>query len=104
MIAPSLPGTVCSIELGTDGKLRMPYASHDILSAYGVVSGGNGISLTDDLSPLFAAIHPDDRESVREAFIASAQHLTPYHFEFRLIHPERGEVWAEGRGQPEASG
>ena len=55
-----------------------------------------------------AAIHPDDRETVREAFERSVAERTPYEIEHRVVHPggtvrlvrERGQTLYDESGRP----
>lgn len=56
----------------------------------------------------FAAIHPEDRDRVREAVAAAKAPRKPFSYseEFRVIHPDGHIVWVlgKGRGSFEGSG
>lgn len=101
-IAETAPGVLHSVRLTTDGRITFPYASPKIIDIYGLApevlqhDGGRAIEL----------MHPDDAPRVHSAVEHSHRHLTMWHEEFRILHPQRGEIWVEGRSAPrrEANG
>jgi signal transduction histidine kinase len=53
-----------------------------------------------ELTRFWERIHPDDVARLAEAEQASARDLSRWTVLFRYNHPEKGEVWIEGDGQP----
>ncbi|MFO1498614.1 MAG: PAS domain S-box protein [Verrucomicrobiota bacterium] len=45
-------------------------------------------------------IHPDDIAQVQESIALSARTMQPWHAEFRVRNPVRGELWVEGHSVP----
>lgn len=62
------------------------------------------------VTAFYAAVHPDDRRRVKDAFVAAVAGTRPYDLEFRIIRPDggerfihsQGEVSREGTGRPVA--
>ncbi len=99
-IAEMAPGLIHSYRMRPDGSACMPFASAAIRDIYGYSPG----DVAEDLSPVFAHFHPDDVSHINESIAESARTMTPWHDEFRYLHPEKGEVWIEGRSTPVRDG
>jgi PAS domain S-box-containing protein len=95
-IIATSPGVICSFRLRPDGTTCLPFASERIEEIYGL----RAESLREDAAPIFALMHPDDSENVRRTIAESAQTLTPWHCEFRVRNPQKGEIWLEGYSMP----
>lgn len=95
-LVESSPAVIYSFQLKTDGTMCVPYASRMIEEIFGIPRE----RLTTDASPIFSMTHPDDVEVIRQSIDSSAKNLSVWHGEFRINHPTRGEVWAEGRSAP----
>jgi PAS domain S-box-containing protein len=95
-LAESSPGMVGSYYLRPDGGVCMPYASPNILELFGL----RPEDVIDDASPLLRLNHPADAERVAASIAESARTMTPWHVEFRILHPTRGERWMEGNTNP----
>ncbi|MDG4554966.1 MAG: PAS domain S-box protein [Candidatus Competibacter sp.] len=96
-ITASVPGVVCSFRLGPDGSACFPYASPAIQDLYGLTPE----QLARNAAPLLAMVHPDDLGHFNGLIAESARTMTPWHDEFRVLHPVKGEIWVEGRSVPE---
>jgi PAS domain S-box-containing protein len=46
-----------------------------------------------------AAVHPDDRAGLQRAVEMAIEQKTDYRYEFRILHPERGESWLASLGR-----
>ena len=92
----AVPLAICSLQLAPDGSITMPYASPRIMPIYGI----SPVDLARDATAVFAAIHPDDSKRVRASIAESAQGLTLWRDEFRVLSPELGEIWVEGCSAP----
>jgi PAS domain S-box-containing protein len=81
-----------------DASLRheLPFAHGDIEEIYGQTAA----ALAKDSSIVATLTHPDDLERLNSSICRSHDTLTPWHEEFRLRHPVRGEIWVEGHSAP----
>ncbi|MFI8606731.1 ATP-binding protein [Pseudomonas sp. NPDC077649] len=96
-IAAQLPGMVYQYLLRADGSSCFPYASAGILDIYGCAPE----EVAEDAAPALARLHPDDAPQVRAAIARSAQDLSTWHQEYRVLHPLHGPLWVEGRAAPQ---
>jgi PAS domain S-box-containing protein len=97
-IVASAPGVHCTLKMGPDGTLCMPFCTRAIETIY------PGLKVEDlvlDAEPLFASTHPDDVSRLRDSIRESARKLTPWRHEYRVLHPERGEIWIEANSVPQ---
>ena len=97
-IARTLPGTIYSFRRRPDGTTSMPYTAPTLREVCGV----DPVRVKDDAWPAFERIHPDDICRVQASIEESAAKMSLWQSLFRLNHPERGEIWIEGRSMPEA--
>ncbi|OWK38641.1 diguanylate cyclase/phosphodiesterase (GGDEF & EAL domains) with PAS/PAC sensor(s) [Fimbriiglobus ruber] len=95
-IAATAPGVIHSYRRRPDGTACFPYASPGIAALYGVPPE----ALVDDDAPAAARLHPADAARVRTVIDASARDLAPWRDEFRVLSPDRGEIWVEGHSVP----
>lgn len=95
-IARTVPGVIGEWVLRPDGTAAMPYASGVFEAQYGLAPA----EVAHDLTPMLQRLHPDDVELFTALVQASARELTPFHHEWRYLHPYRGERWFEGRAMP----
>ncbi|MGC4051268.1 MAG: PAS domain S-box protein [Paludibaculum sp.] len=95
-VADAVPGVLYSFRRAADGQFSLPYANPRILEMAGVKAE----DLAEDAAPLFDAIHPDDAQRVAESIAVSADSLTMWHGEFRLVRPGQPPAWIEGRSIP----
>lgn len=91
------PGYVYTIRRDAAGRDSLPFVSPGIENLLGLKPE----TLKDDMMPLRALYHPEDRARLLAAFADSAARLAPVRVEYRVFHPERGELWAESRAMPE---
>lgn len=96
-IAEVSPGVFFTYLLKPDGTAYMPYASPRLLD----VAGIRPEDAAKDASLSFLKIHSDDLSRVAELTAVSASTLQPWHDEYRVLHPSKGEIWIEGRSTPE---
>jgi PAS domain S-box-containing protein len=95
-IAATVPGVICSFHLRPDATVCVPYSSPGIKDIYGLQPE----ELAEDASVLFTLIHPDDVKRVHASVFESARTLAPWHEEFRVLNPEKGEIWVAGHSMP----
>ena len=95
-VAGSVPGVICSYRLRPDGHTSLPIAS----PAFADICGLDPEEVADNAEPLFARMLPKDAERVKASVIESARTMTPWHDEFLIRHPVKGERWIEGHSIP----
>jgi PAS domain S-box-containing protein len=97
-ITSQVPGVVYQYRRRPDGTAHFPYASDGIRQIYGLEPE----AVSEDAGPMFAVLHPQDRERVRDGIAASAAQSIPWRDEFRVCHADGGERWVSGSAQPES--
>ncbi|WP_304524170.1 EAL domain-containing protein [Cupriavidus sp. DB3] len=97
-LASHVPGMLYQYRLRPDGSSHFPYASAKIREIYGVAPE----DVVEDATPVFAALHPEDRNRVHETIQASGRSLALWHDEYRVQFPDGRVIWVEGEASPEA--
>ncbi|MDY3562461.1 response regulator [Gemmata sp. JC673] len=95
-VAAVAPGAIYSLRMPPRGPWCLPYASPGLEQIYGVrpeAAAGN-------IAPLLARVHPEDLVRVLTTNSAAAQAMSVWHCEYRVRHPDRGDIWVEGRAAP----
>ena len=90
------PGVLYTICTKPDGTHAMTYASPRIKELLGLSYD----DIAGDMRHVFSRIHPDDYDRHMESVQVSAQSFTPWHLEFRFLHPDKGEIWVESHSTP----
>ena len=90
-IAAVVPGAFASYRLRPDGSFQVPFATPSIVNMLGATPEE---LLADGDIPM-KRIHPDDGPALQEALSRSARDMTLLRGEYRVLHPERGEIWGE---------
>ena len=90
-IAAQIPGMIYQYLLRKDGSRCFPYVSPGIYDIFGV----SPEAVSEDAAQVLNAVHPDDLARVTEAVQASCNNLTVLHIEYRVRHPQKGELWLE---------
>ena len=96
-IADTAPGVICAYRVRPDGSCSYPYSSPRIQDIYGMSPD----ELARDASSVFRLIHPEDVDGVLAGARRSAENQSAWHGEYRVLHPDRGEIWVEGYSMPE---
>ena len=94
--AASSPGVLYSLRQRPDGTRYFPYASPGIESLFGL----RPEELSEDGSSAFKLIIPADHPGMKAAADESVRSLSPFHHEWRVRHPSKGEIWIEGNSVP----
>ena len=95
-IADHAPGVIYQYRLYPDGRSCFPFASEGMKRICGVYPE----ELIHDAAPVFALVHPDDLEELMNATMLSAQNLTNWCHEFRMILPGESGRWILGHATP----
>ena len=96
-LAETVPGVVHAFRLWPDGRSDFPYASPRIAEIYGLTPE----TLAQDASGVSSIWHPADTERLFASLRQSHEQVTPWHEEFRVLNPDRGEIWVEGHSIPQ---
>lgn len=96
-IAAQVPGMIYQYLLRKDGSRCFPYVSPGIYDIFGV----SPEAVSQDAAHLLNAIHPDDLARVTHDRLEASSNLTVLHSEYRVRHPQKGELWVENHASPE---
>ncbi|TDF85656.1 diguanylate cyclase [Pseudomonas sp. H9] len=96
-LSAEVPGGIYQFRLRTDGSSCFTYASEGLRDIYGLEPE----QLRQDATAVFERIHPDDLLQVRTSIRYSADHMTPWREEYRVLLPEAGQRWVRGEATPE---
>ncbi|AVH62115.1 AAA family ATPase [Nostoc sp. 'Peltigera membranacea cyanobiont' N6] len=96
-LANNIPGVVYQFRLGTDGSTSTPYISAGCLDLYeldpeSVMAGNHSV---------YALHHPEDHPAIAQAIAYSAQNLTQFAQEWRIILPSGTIKWIQSAARPE---
>jgi PAS domain S-box-containing protein len=95
-IAANVPGVLFQLHLNPDGSSSLPYASNGLEPLYGL----RPEDVVQDASALFAVIHPDDAPQVKATILKTAEALSVWHNEHRVLRPGQEIIWVEGNATP----
>lgn len=96
-IASQLPGMVFQFKLAADGSASFPYCSEGIRTLYHLTPE----QVKHSAEPVFALIHPDDIQQVRDSISQSAALMSLWKQDHRLQYPDGEVIWVAGRSVPE---
>ncbi len=92
-----VPGVVYQYQLFPDGRSCFPYSSPGMMEIYGFTPD----EVKEDASPVFGRLHPEDHDRVASDIFKSADNLSLFTCEFRVIMPEKGVQWRMSNARPE---
>ncbi|MAD77489.1 MAG: PAS domain S-box protein [Rheinheimera sp.] len=96
-IAARVPGMVYEFRLDNDGNFTFPYASDAIRDFYRI----SPRDAKRDALPVLEVIHEEDREGMLQSIYQSAESMTPWRHEYRVV-TEQGTIrWLFGNAIPE---
>ncbi|MHC0062237.1 ATP-binding sensor histidine kinase [Nostoc sp. UIC 10890] len=93
----NIPGMVYQFRLAADGSTSTPYVSSGCLDLYGLEPE----SVMTGICSLYAMNHPDDQPAIAQALAYSAQNMTPFEEEWRIITPSGIVKWIQSAARPE---
>lgn len=96
-LGAQVPGSIYQYRLFADGHSCFPYASAGIREVYEVEPE----QVRSDASAVFERIHPLDRERIRASIQRSAEQLSRWQEDYRVLLPRRGLRWLHGESVPE---
>ena len=97
-IASNVPGMVYRYVRRADGTTALPFASQGCHQLYGLPPE----ELQHDATKMLGVIHPEDRAALTLSVSASADNLSPWNWQGRVIKPDTGEIrYVQGMSRPE---
>ena len=96
-LSEQVPGVIYQFQLRPDGTSFFPFVSDGMLA----LSGVSPEQLRENAQPLFDHVHPDDLARVSASVRESAELLTPWQCDYRVVLPGQGVRWRMGSAQPE---
>lgn len=96
-LANNIPGMVYQFRLAADGSTSIPYVSSGCFDLYGLQPE----QVMRGTHSFYAMHHPDDQAAIAEAIAYSAQNLTPFEQEWRIILPSGTMKWIQSAARPE---
>lgn len=96
-LSAHLPGGIYQFKMEFDGRFSVIYASDGIREIYELEPE----VLLLNAESIFTRIHPQDTSRVRSSIRASADNLSPWREEYRVLLPTRGLRWVRGEATPE---
>ena len=95
-IAANVPGMVYQFSLQPDGTFGFPFVSEGCRELYELEPS----QLMADAALMMDLTHPDDVENFRTSIEHSAQTLTPWEWEGRVVLPGEKTKWIRGSSRP----
>lgn len=92
-----VPGVVYQFIVHPDGTSSMPIASRGLWDMFRVTPE----EAQADAIPVNDRIHPEDRRRIEDAITKSAEELSLFHVEFRVVLPDVGVQWRVCDAEPE---
>ena len=99
-IVSFVPGMVFQYRLHADGHGDFPFISDGIKALYGI----DAEQAEMDSGPLRDLMHPDDVGPFFASLAASAQSLSPWRVDYRIMLPDGSSKWLMLTAQPESVG
>ncbi len=96
-ITANVPGMIAQVIMKPDQTITIPFSNMGSLALYGYTPE----EIKHDALKVMDRIHPDDKDRFLRSVFSSKEHLTIWSEEFRVILPEKGEIWVKGNGKPE---
>jgi diguanylate cyclase (GGDEF)-like protein/PAS domain S-box-containing protein len=96
-LSAHVPGGIYQFKMEFDGRFSVIYASDGIREIYELEPD----VLLLNAEAIFTRIHPQDTTRVRASIRASADTLSPWREEYRVLLPQRGLRWVRGEATPE---
>ncbi|MDZ8056400.1 MAG: AAA family ATPase [Aulosira sp. ZfuVER01] len=96
-LADNLPGIIYQLCLAPDGSVSVPYVSPGCAALYEVPAEDFLAGITN----FRMHEHPDDRSNLTQAFIHSAETLTAFEQEWRIITTSGIVKWVQAASRPE---
>ncbi len=95
-ISKNMPGAIYQFHMDKDNNMSFLYATESLSKMLGV----DFENMKANAVVAFTNVHKDDIDIVFKSIEDSKNTLKPWREEFRIVHPEIGEIWVEGHAIP----
>jgi PAS domain S-box-containing protein len=96
-LSASIPGNIYTVVQSSDGRVWFEHMSAEIEEIHEL----SAADILHDASTLLRCIHPDDVTAYQAAAVHSAETLTLFKHEWRIITPSGKLKWLQGNSRPE---
>ncbi|RQR33624.1 sensor domain-containing diguanylate cyclase [Burkholderia sp. Bp9142] len=96
-LTDQVPGLVFQLRQSADGRRFFSYASAGVRDIYELTPD----QIAGDADAVETRIHPADLAAYRQSLLASAEQLSPWRLEYRVLLPDQGMRWREGDARPQ---
>lgn len=96
-LADNIPGVIYQIRIAADGSSSMPFVSSGCQRLYET----SAADLMAGKTSLRDFEHPEDQAGVFQAVIESAENLTPFRHEWRIVTPSGQIKWIKAASRPD---
>ncbi len=96
-LSNNVPGFIYQYQRFPDGRSCVPFASKGMQKLMGI----SHEQVIEDASPILSVIHPEDSEAVDASIQLSAETLTDWYFEFRVVNARKEIRWIHAQSKPE---
>jgi PAS domain S-box-containing protein len=91
-VVAAAPCVICAFKMPSEGVLRFNFCSPRVEEIFALPPR----ELERDGSPVLKLIHEEDQARVLRTLQESAENLSVWQVEFRVVNPYKGEIWVEG--------
>ena len=95
-LTATTPGVIYRFSVGPDGRSRMLYVAPSL----GDLRGLKREEVLADGEAMYANMHEEDRERVRDTVKRAARAFVPYETEYRVRMPDGSMAWIHGSATP----
>jgi diguanylate cyclase (GGDEF)-like protein/PAS domain S-box-containing protein len=97
-ISAHVPGGIYQYQMDADGESHFNYINDGMCELHGMTHE----QMLNDFKSVFALVHPQDAQRVKDSMYASAHQMTPWQAEYRLDVPGFGVRWLHSQATPES--
>lgn len=88
-LTSQMPGVVFQLQLFPDGRMHFPFSSPGMREIFGY----SPEEIKENGKLVFDLVHPEDIDRIYQETFKSAENLTHFYCEFRVVLPEKGVEW-----------
>lgn len=96
-MASQVPGMLYQFKMAPDGAFSVPYSSQGVKDIFGC----SPEDVCNDFSPIFNAIHPEDRDRILQTIDDSIKHMSQWKCEYRVQIAGEPIKWVFDNSIPE---
>lgn len=97
-LSAHVPGGIYQYQMDANGQSRFNYINDGMCELHGM----SHEDMMRDFKAVFARVHLQDAQRVKDSMYCSARQLTPWQDEYRLKVPGHGVRWVRSQATPEA--